>query len=112
MTVTEGTLVSLEYTLKDESQNVIESNIDSEPLVYVHGGGQMIPGLEKALEGMEAGESKEVVVPPEEGYGGLDQEAFVEVPLDKVRERRPAFRIKRRVRLPALQLTQEQLRIA
>lgn len=84
--ITAGALVSLEYTLNDEKGVKIESNVGSEGLQYVHGKGQIVPGLEKALQGMKIGETKEVKVSPEEGYGPVDKEAFIEVPKDKIPE--------------------------
>jgi len=79
MTVSAGTKVSIEYTLRLEDKGVIDTNVGSEPLTYVHGSHQLIPGLEKGLEGMKIGESKQITVKPEEGYGPVDQEAFVKV---------------------------------
>ncbi|MFQ5792771.1 MAG: peptidylprolyl isomerase [Acidobacteriota bacterium] len=84
MTVSSGTRVSIEYTLRLENKAVIDTNVGSEPLTYVHGSQQIIPGLEKALEGMKIGESNQVTVKPEEGYGLVDQEAFVEVKKDQI----------------------------
>ena len=49
-------------------------------MVYVHGQGQIVPGLEKALAGMKVGEQKTVVVKPEEGYGQVNPQGFQEVP--------------------------------
>lgn len=86
MAITKGTKVSLEYTLKDESGTQIETNVGGEALEYVHGTGQIIAGLEQELEGLQVGDSKEVTVAPEEGYGVVDKEAIVEVPKDKVPE--------------------------
>ena len=84
MTVSSGTRVSIEYTLRLEDAAVIDTNVGSDPLTYVHGSQQIIPRLEKALEGMKIGESKQVTVKPEEGYGLVDQEAFVEVKKDQI----------------------------
>jgi FKBP-type peptidyl-prolyl cis-trans isomerase SlyD len=78
--VKDGSIVALEYTLSDESGNVIESSKGKSPMVYVHGQGQIVPGLEKALTGMKMGEEKTVVVKPEEGYGPVNPQAFQEVP--------------------------------
>jgi FKBP-type peptidyl-prolyl cis-trans isomerase SlyD len=58
MSVSAGTKVSIEYTLRLEDKAVIDTNVDSDPLTYVHGSQQIIPGLEKALEGMKMGDSK------------------------------------------------------
>ena len=79
MTVSEGTTVSIEYTLELEDKAVVDSNVGSEPLTYVHGSRQIISGLEKALEGMKTGDRKRVTVNPDEGYGPVMQDAFVEV---------------------------------
>ena len=71
--------IQLEYTLTVDGK-VVDSTEGREPFHYVHGKGQLIPGLEHALVDMHVGESKEVTVSPEEGYGGVDPAAFVEVP--------------------------------
>lgn len=78
MTVTQGKEVAIEYTLKLEDQTVVDSNVGDTPLTYLHGSHQIVSGLEKALEGMKVGESKKVKVNPEEGYGPIDQAAFME----------------------------------
>jgi len=84
MSVENGKMISLEYTLKGEDKEVIESNKGSDPLVYLHGSNQIIPGLEKGLVGMKEGETKQIKVAPEEGYGKIDETAFLEVPRDNV----------------------------
>ncbi len=84
MIVSPGTKVSVEYTLRREDNAVIDANVGSEPLTYVHGFQQIIPGLEKALEGMKIGERKQITVIPEEGYGVISQEAFIEVKKEQV----------------------------
>lgn len=78
-TVSSGMQVSVEYTLKLDDQAVFDSNVGSEPLIFVQGAHQIVPGLEKALEGMKVGESKQVTVAPDEGYGVVNHEAFLEV---------------------------------
>jgi FKBP-type peptidyl-prolyl cis-trans isomerase SlyD len=57
---------------------VIESNKCKEPLSYVHGKSQIIPGLEKELSGMKVGEEKKIQVKPEDGYGPVNPDAFQE----------------------------------
>ena len=84
MTVSAGTTVSIEYTLRLEDKAVIDSNVGSDPLTYVQGSHQIIPGLERALEGMKVGDSKQVTVNPEEGYGPVIQDAFVEVKKEQI----------------------------
>jgi FKBP-type peptidyl-prolyl cis-trans isomerase SlyD len=82
--VREGSIASIEYTLMDEAGNVIESNVGKEPLTYIHGAGQIVPGLEKELYGMEVGEQKKIQVKPEEGYGLSDPKAVQEVLREKI----------------------------
>lgn len=79
-----GSDVSFDYTLTDESGAVIDSSKGKQPMHYVHGQGQIIPGLEKELAGMAVGAEKKVTVKPEEGYGPVDPRAFREVPKDKL----------------------------
>jgi FKBP-type peptidyl-prolyl cis-trans isomerase SlyD len=73
--------VVLEYELRDESGDVVDasSQEDGEPIVYVHGYGMLVPGLEAGLVGLKVGESKEIVVPPEAGFGERDEELVLEV---------------------------------
>ena len=82
--IREGSQVALEYTLSDETGKVIESNKGKEPMSYIHGKGQIIPGLEKQLSGMKVGEEKKVQVKPEDGYGPVKPEAFQEISKDKL----------------------------
>jgi FKBP-type peptidyl-prolyl cis-trans isomerase SlyD len=77
--VAEGKLVSLEYTLTLDDKSVVETNVGAKPLTYTHGSHQLIPGLEKALEGMTVGDTKQVTVAPAEGYGEMDPKALQEV---------------------------------
>ncbi len=79
MTVSEGKLVSLEYTLRLDDKTVVESNVGGDPLKYTQGAHELIVGLEKALEGMAVGDKKTVTVPPADGYGAVDPKAFQEV---------------------------------
>jgi FKBP-type peptidyl-prolyl cis-trans isomerase SlyD len=82
--VSPGTQVSIEYTLKLDDKNVFDTNVGADPLTFVHGSRQIVPGLEKALEGMKVGESKQVTVQPEEGYGQVHNEAFLELDKEKI----------------------------
>lgn len=62
-------VVTLHYTLKNAKGEVVDSSEGAEPLVYLHGAGEMVPGFEKQLSGKRAGEKHSFVVPPAEGYG-------------------------------------------
>lgn len=84
MTISEGKTVSLEYTLTLDNKEVLDTNVGGDPLTFTHGSHQIIPGLENALTGMKAGESKKVTVAPKEAYGEVDQRGFQEVPIDQI----------------------------
>lgn len=80
MLVAKDKVVSIDYTLSDAKGSLLDSSKGHEPLVYLHGIGNIIPGLEKALEGKSAGEQIQVTVPPEQAYGIRDQELEQDVP--------------------------------
>jgi FKBP-type peptidyl-prolyl cis-trans isomerase SlyD len=80
MKVAAKTVVSLEYSLHLGDGAIIDSSSQGGgPLTYLHGSQQIIPGLEKQLEGMSAGDSKQVKVDPKDGYGERDPEAVQQV---------------------------------
>ena len=78
--IEDGMVVSLDYTLRLDDGEIVDSSQEEGPLEYLHGYGQIIPGLEKALVGLTVGDSKKVTVPPAEAYGDVDMEAFEIVP--------------------------------
>ncbi len=82
MQVGKNTVVAIDYTLTDDQGEVLDSSKGREPLAYLHGSGNIIPGLEKALEGKETGEAFSVRVPPEEAYGERSDELKQAVPRD------------------------------
>jgi FKBP-type peptidyl-prolyl cis-trans isomerase SlyD len=82
-TVQDNMDVSLEYTLTVEG-DVVDTTEGRDPFHYIHGQGQLIPGLEQELTGLRIGDSKDVTIPPEGGYGLVDPTAFVEVPKDQL----------------------------
>ncbi|HLS83796.1 MAG TPA: peptidylprolyl isomerase [Arenimonas sp.] len=69
MQIAERTVASFHYTLTDEAGTVLDSSAGHDPLSYLHGAGNIVPGLEKAMAGHSAGDKFDVVVAPEEGYG-------------------------------------------
>lgn len=85
MAVANGKTVKFHYTLTVDKQ-VFDSSAGREPLTYTQGQGQIIPGLEKRLEGMKAGDKKTVTIPPAEAYGAAEPNAVVEVPSEKLPE--------------------------
>jgi FKBP-type peptidyl-prolyl cis-trans isomerase SlyD len=80
--VEKGSSVKIEYTLKDDKGLVLDTNTGKEALAFTQGAQQIIPGLDKAILGMKAGDSKQVTVKPEDGYGSVDPKAETEVPKD------------------------------
>lgn len=74
-------LVSLEYTLRVDGGEVVDSNVGQEPLSYTHGRGELVAALETALEGMAIGDEKRVVIEAEDGYGLVDPKRVQEVPI-------------------------------
>jgi FKBP-type peptidyl-prolyl cis-trans isomerase SlyD len=86
MTVSNGKQVSLEYTLQLQDKSVLESNVGKEPMTYIQGAHEIVPGLEKALEGLAVGDKKHVEVKPADGYGEIDPKAFQEVKKNQVPE--------------------------
>lgn len=79
MQATNGAVVSLEYTLTDDNGTIIDSSQDGAPLSYLHGYNNIIPGLEQALEGAEAGFEADVVIEPADAYGERDPNAVAEI---------------------------------
>lgn len=84
MTITTGSVVLFDYTLIDNEKDIIDSSKDGGPLAYLHGEGQIVKGLEKAMEGRKAGDSFSVSVSPEEGYGLPDPAKVAVVTVDQI----------------------------
>lgn len=74
----ENLVVSMHYTLTDDEGNVLDSSQGADPLSYLHGAGNIIAGLEKALVGKVVGDTLQVRVEPAEGYGEINAD-FVQV---------------------------------
>jgi FKBP-type peptidyl-prolyl cis-trans isomerase SlyD len=80
MLVARDTVVTIHYTLKNDAGEVLDSSADGEPLAYIHGSGNVIAGLEEALEGKAAGDRLAVAVPATKGYGEHDAGLVQQVP--------------------------------
>ena len=74
MQIAANKAVSIDYTLTNDEGEVLDSSVGGAPLVYLHGAGNIIPGLEKALEGKQSGDEIKVTVEPEEAYGDFNAE--------------------------------------
>ena len=78
MQIGERTVATFHYTLTDASGKVIDSSVGGEPLAYLHGAGNIVPGLERELAGRSEGDKLEVTVQPEDAYG-MPNPAMVQV---------------------------------
>jgi FKBP-type peptidyl-prolyl cis-trans isomerase SlyD len=80
MLIADKKVVSLNYTLRNKAGQVLDSSEGQDPLEYLHGASQIVPGLERELTGLKTGDTKDVVVAPEEGYGSHDPQGVFAVP--------------------------------
>jgi FKBP-type peptidyl-prolyl cis-trans isomerase SlyD len=78
--ITADRVVTIHYTLKDDNGAVLDSSAGGEPLAYIQGHGNLVAGLEKALEGKQDGDKLAVVVAPEDGYGTRNETLIQRVP--------------------------------
>jgi FKBP-type peptidyl-prolyl cis-trans isomerase SlyD len=80
MSISQDQVVSIHYTLTDDSGTTIDSSAGGEPLMYLHGHGALIPGLERELTGKSAGDRLTVNIAPADGYGEYDRGLVQQVP--------------------------------
>ena len=80
MKVENGKVVSLDYELRLADGEVVDASRPGAPLSYIHGEGQIIPGLERALEGLAEGDARKVVIAPADAYGEHNPSGVREVP--------------------------------
>lgn len=80
MQVAKDAVVSIHYTLKNDAGETLDSSAGGDPLAYLQGNGNLIPGLENALEGKQAGDKLSVKIAPNEGYGEYDKNLVQQVP--------------------------------
>ncbi len=82
MLISDKKVASIHYTLTNDEGDTIDSSQGAEPLTYLQGSGNVIPGLENALAGKQAGDTLEVSIAPEDGYGPVQPELVQQVPRD------------------------------
>lgn len=80
MKIDNNKVIQMHYHLTDAEKNVLDSSNGREPLAYIHGVGNIIPGLEKQLAGKQVGDKVEAIVEPAEGYGERDDNLMQVVP--------------------------------
>ncbi|MBW6471672.1 MAG: peptidylprolyl isomerase [Anaerolineaceae bacterium] len=85
--VEDNVVVTMNYSLSIDGEVVDSSEgEDNDPIIFLQGTGQIIPGLEKSIYGLKVGDKKSVTVDPKDGYGEVDPESIVEVPKDEFPE--------------------------
>ena len=86
MNIAKDKVVTIDYTLKDKEGRVIDQSTEAAPLAYLQGNGNLLPKLEEALEGKLKGDSIQVVLPPEDGYGVHEPSKVIEVPKEMFKD--------------------------
>ena len=81
MNISDNTVVYFHYTLTNESGETVETSLDGEPSAYLHGAGNILPGVEQALTGKAAGDTVKVTLPPEQAYGPRQPDRVQRVPV-------------------------------
>ncbi|HET7300054.1 MAG TPA: peptidylprolyl isomerase [Oleiagrimonas sp.] len=81
MQIADRNVASFHYTLTNDGGDVLDSSREREPLAYLHGAGNIVPGLEKAMAGRKEGDTFKVDVEPQEGYGPRHEELIQTVPM-------------------------------
>jgi len=79
-------VVTIDYTLTDTAGEILDSSEGTEPLSYIHGAGNIIPGLEAALAGKKVGDALKVAVEPKDGYGEYDKSLLFPIPRENFGE--------------------------
>lgn len=80
MVISKNKVVAIDYTLRNSEGEIIDASAEQEPLVYIQGIGNLIPGLEEMLEGKKVGDSFKAVIPPEKAYGEFDESLVQLIP--------------------------------
>lgn len=96
MKIEKNRVVSMHYTLKNETGDILDSSEGREPLSYIQGIGNIISGLEEAMEGKVAGDKVSAVIPPEKAYGIIDENLSFKVNKEEVnigREIEPGMKL-------------------
>jgi len=83
MNITKNVVASIDYTLKNDGGEILDSSSGREPLAYLHGHGNLIPGLEQELEGKTKGDKLVAVIQPADAYGVRSDELLQDFPLDQ-----------------------------
>ena len=94
MNVEKRKVVAFHYTLTNDQGEQLESSRERQPMIYLHGAGNLIPGLEKAMAGRETGDQFQVTVAPADAYGERDPARLQRIPAKKfgnTRDLKPGY---------------------
>jgi FKBP-type peptidyl-prolyl cis-trans isomerase SlyD len=80
MKITKHSVAAIHYTLTDTSGNILDSSAGRDPLYYLHGEGNLIPGMEEGLEGQQKGNKLKLKISPDKGYGVRDEKLIQKLP--------------------------------
>jgi FKBP-type peptidyl-prolyl cis-trans isomerase SlyD len=83
MTIESGKVVALAYVLKDSAGTILDQADSNSPFEYLHGMGQVVPGLEKALTGLARGDVRAIHVPAHDGYGLVEPDLILTLQRDR-----------------------------
>lgn len=86
MQIAPNSVAEIDYTLTGDDGQVLDSTEGRESLAYLHGAGTIIPGLENALSGKQAGDEIRITLQPEDGYGVRDESLLQSVPAEQFAE--------------------------
>ncbi len=84
--IEKGSKVKVHYTGKLNNNNIFDTSKDKEPLEFTVGEGQLIPGFENGVMGLNTGDKKTIELEPEQAYGQVRDELINEVPMEKLPE--------------------------
>ena len=84
MSIEDQKVVSFHYTLLDEAGELIESSRERDPMSYLHGAGNIIPGLEREMTGKKAGDEFSVTVAPKDAYGEKAEANIQRIPIKRL----------------------------
>jgi len=82
MKIEKNLIATIHYTLTNDGGEVIDSSVGEEPLSYLSGASNVIPGLDDALMGLEKGDTKKITIQPAQGYGEHDAQLVQKLPTD------------------------------
>ena len=84
--IEKGKQVAIEYSVFLNDKTPIDSNVGQDPLIFMYGSHQILPALEEALQEMEVGDTKHIILEPDEAYGRINPTAFKEIDANLIPE--------------------------